>query len=175
MLNYANVWGGLSVDLLERNLIVEFLTLNHKIQIMRKRIAELDCEFIHAHSFMGSSMAVDESGGHCGPKPWYLIVEDLVRTQQETTHNIEIVEYERNQFKRFTDTLTADEQNQLEALLIRSNTTLPVDLEERTLAEIGQILEAVSWRFGLEQDVHLEPVHDASDGVSNVLSLFEVM
>ncbi|WP_054701543.1 hypothetical protein [Secundilactobacillus odoratitofui] len=162
------------MDLLERNLIVEFITLNHKIQIMQKRIAELDREFIHAHSFMGSSLDVDESGGHCGPKPWYLMVEDLVRTQQEATHNIEIVEYARYQFKRFTDTLTADEQNRLGVLLIRSNITLPVGLEERTLAEIGQILEAVSWRFGLEQDIHLEPVHDASVGVATMLSLPEV-
>lgn len=163
------------MDSLERSLIVEFLTLDHKIQAMRDRIAELDQEFIHAHSFMGSSLAVDESGSRCGPKPWYSMVEDLVRTQQEATHNIEIVEYERRQFERFTDTLTVDERGQLGALLIRGNTTLPDGLEERTLAEIGQILEAASWRFGLEQDVHLEPVHDASEGVANMLSLFEVM
>lgn len=163
------------MDLLERSLIVEFLTLDHKIQAMRKRITELDREFIHAHSFMGSSLAVDESGGRSGPKPWYSMVEDLVRTQQEATHNIEIVEYERHQFERFTDTLTTDERDQLGTLLIRDNTTLPVDLKERTLAEIGQVVEAVAWRFGLEQDVHLEPVRNADESVANVLSLFEVM
>lgn len=119
-------------------------------------------------------MAVDKNGDCCESGPWHSMFDDLVRIQQEITYNIEIVEYERRQFERFIDTLTTDERNQLGALFIRSQ-ALSVGLKERTLAKIGQVVEAVAWRFGLEQDIHLESVRNADESVANRLSLFEVM
>ncbi|GEO69094.1 hypothetical protein LAC03_10040 [Levilactobacillus acidifarinae] len=57
-----------------------------------------------------------------------------------------------------------------------SHDTEESQLERNTLAEIGQILEACAWRYGLEQDVHVESGEDSGRvGVSNMPDLLELM
>lgn len=160
---------------LDKSLITEFLMIDRKVGRMRDTLTEIEQTFYNSHSFMSSPMNIDETGARLGGRPWPTLVENLVNAEQSMRRNINMMEYQRDCFYQYYAGLTIQEQGELWASQASPDTELTT-LEQNTLAEIGQILEACAWRYGLDQDIHVEPVKDSGRlGVENMIDLLELM
>lgn len=160
---------------LDKSLITEFLMIDRKIGRMRDTLTKIERVFYNSHSFMSSPMNIDETGARLGGRPWPTLVENLVSAEQNMRRNIKMMEYQRRYFQRYYSGLTTQEQGKLWAGQESPNPE-ESQLERDTLAEIGQILEACAWRYGLEQDIHVEPVRNGGQmEVENMIDLLELM
>ncbi len=149
--------------------------IDRKIGRMRDTLTKIERVFYNSHSFMSSPMNIDETGARLGGRPWPTLVENLVSAEQNMRRNIEIMEYQRRYFQQYYSGLTTQEQGELWAGQASPDAE-ENRLELDTLAEIGQILEACAWHYGLEQDIYVEPIEDSGRvGVSNMLNLLELM
>lgn len=164
------------MDGLERSLITEFLMIDCKINRMRNTLTEMERTFYNSHSFMSSPMNVDEAGNRLGGRPWPVLVENLVNAEQNMHRNVEMVEFQRHCFRQYYTSLTIQEQKELWRGQASPDTGEATALELDTLVEIGQILEACAWRYGLEQDIHVELAADSGQlGVDTMIDLLELM
>lgn len=163
------------VDKLERSTITGYLKLDKTIQNMQERIQSMENDFYHAHSFMSSPNAVDSNGNATSNQNGYRLVNQLIETEQNTLFDIKVCRYKQYQFSRYIHQLTTDDRAYLQQFFLFNTGSSNNQLNERTLAEIGQIEESTAWRFGLEQDIHIEAVQDATVSITNMLNLFKVM
>lgn len=163
------------MDELERSIITGYLKLDRIVQNMQERIHSMENDFYHAHSFMSSPNAVDCNGNAVSNQNGFKLVNQLIEVEQNTLFDIKVCRYKRYQFSRYIQQLTTDDRDYLWQFFLFNTGSSNDKLNARTLAEIGQIEESTAWRFGLEQDVHIEVAHDATASVTNMLSLFEVI
>lgn len=163
------------MDSLDDSLIKEFLMLGFKIDRMKIRIAELDSEFFSIHSFMASPMAVDEAGNRVGSVMWPKLVEDLVISEQTMIDSLGILQYESMCFNKYFGGLSDAQKSALTGYYIHNNCQPEIELNQQTLDEIHEILEATAWRFGLEPDIYKGADSSTRGGIDEMLNLLEVI
>lgn len=163
------------MDKLDRTTVAGYLRLDETIQSIQRHIKAMENEFYHAHSFMSSPNAVDCNGNATSNENGFRLVNQLIDVEENTLSDIKVCKFKQHQFNRYLNQLTADDRAYLQQYFLLGTGISNASLNQRTLAEIGQIEESTAWRFGLKPDVHIEAVHDVTASVTNMLSLFEVM
>jgi hypothetical protein len=151
-------------------LVVEYLTLDKKIQRANERMARVRAAFYANHSFMGS-LALDENGNRIIQPSAYTLVNQLIDNELSKDRCIAVNQFKLRYFKRYLDTLNSSDREYLVKRFLLHESTVNDLLDKKTLNECECIQEATAWHFGFEQEVHLEMADNVNDNLQEMLAM----
>lgn len=154
----------------DRALIIEYLTLDKKIQRASDRMNQVRKDFYASHSFVGS-LALDENGNRIIQPSAYTLVNQLIDNELSKDRCVEVNRFKQRYFQRYLSGLSDADREYLVRNFILQQPCSNDLLDKKTLNECESIQEATAWRFGFEQEVHLELDNDVNNNLEEMLAM----
>ncbi|MBZ2200233.1 MAG: hypothetical protein ABF723_04055 [Lentilactobacillus hilgardii] len=154
----------------DRALVIEYLTLDKKINRAYDRMERVRAAFYTSHSFVGS-VALDENGNRVRQPSAYTLVNQLIDNELSEDRCIAVNQFKLKHFKRYFNQLSnLDREYLIRRFLLNQGMNNEL-LDKKTLNECECIQEATAWYFGFEQEVHLEFADNVNDNLQEMLAM----